>query len=111
MAQMALSCPRRPDLPGPIVDPKADLILITPINSHDITSKSIVVGADANITVELSTRRPEKDETADVSFDGDRIVHMKVGDKILVRKAAKSTEILKLNRVSFLQILRRKMRP
>lgn len=96
---------------GPIVDPKADLILITPINSHDITSKSIVVGADANITVELSTRRPEKDETADVSFDGDRIVHMKVGDKILVRKAAKSTEILKLNRVSFLQILRRKMRP
>ena len=94
---------------GPIVDPKADLILITPINSHDITSKSIVVGADANITVELSTRRPEKDETADVSFDGDRIVHMKVGDKILVRKAAKSTEILKLNRVSFLQILRRKM--
>ena len=29
----------------------------------------------------------KKDETADVSFDGDRIVHMKVGDKILVRKA------------------------
>lgn len=94
---------------GPIVDPKADLIVITPINSHDISSKSIVVGADANITIELVQRRAEKDELAEVSFDGDRIIHMHVGDKILVRKAETSTKILKLNRVSFLQILRKKM--
>ena len=94
---------------GPIVDPKADLIVITPINSHDISSKSIVVGADANVTIELVQRRAEKDELAEVSFDGDRIIHMHVGDKILVRKAAKETKILKLNRVSFLQILRKKM--
>lgn len=94
---------------GPIVDPKADLIVITPINSHDISSKSIVVGSDASITIELVQRRAEKDEIAEVSFDGDRIIHMRVGDKILVRKAEKSTKILKLNRVSFLQILRKKM--
>ena len=94
---------------GPIVDPKADLIVITPINSHDISSKSIVVGADANVTIELVQRRAEKDELAEVSFDGDRIIHMQVGDKILVRKAEKGTKILKLNRVSFLQILRKKM--
>lgn len=94
---------------GPIVDPKADLIVITPINSHDISSKSIVVGSDANITIELVERRAERDEFAEVSFDGDRIIHMHVGDKILVRKAEKNTKILKLNRVSFLQILRKKM--
>lgn len=94
---------------GPIVDPKADLIVITPINSHDISSKSIVVGADANITIELVERRAERDEFAEVSFDGDRIIHMHVGDKILIRKSEKSTKILKLNRVSFLQILRKKM--
>ena len=94
---------------GPIVDPKADLILITPINSHDIASKSIVVGADANITVEMKARRTERDETAEVSFDGDRIIRMKVGDKILIKKAPTETKILKLNRVSFLQNLRRKM--
>ena len=94
---------------GPIVDPKADLIVITPINSHDISSKSIVVGSDANITIELVERRAERDEFAEVSFDGDRIIHMHVGDKILIRKAEKITKILKLNRVSFLQILRKKM--
>lgn len=95
---------------GPIVDPKADLILITPINSHDISAKSIVVGSDAVVTVEMIARRTEHDEQADVSFDGDRIIPMAVGDQIQVKKAATGTRILKLNRVSFLQILRRKMR-
>lgn len=95
---------------GPIVDPKADLILITPINPHAVNySKSIVVGSDAQIEVTLGERRQECDEEAEVSFDGDRFVKMKVGDKILVKKADEYAKILKLNRVSFLQILRKKM--
>lgn len=94
---------------GPIVDPKADLILITPINPHTAVRKSIVVGSDAQIEVTLAKRRPEQDEEAEVSFDGDRFVHMTVGDKILIKKADEYAKILKLNQVSFLQILRKKM--
>ena len=44
-----------------------------------------------------------------VSFDGDRFVHMKVGDSIHIKKAPESAKILKLNQLSFLQILRKKM--
>lgn len=94
---------------GPIVDPKADLILITPINPHTTASRSIVVGSDARIEVTLARRRQEQDEEAEVSFDGDRFVRLKVGDSILIRKADKYAKILKLNQVSFLQILRKKM--
>lgn len=94
---------------GPIVDPKADLILITPINPHTIASRSIVVGSDARIEITLAKRRQEQDEEAEVSFDGDRFVRLKVGDKILIQKAEKYAKILKLNQVSFLQILRKKM--
>lgn len=94
---------------GPIVDPKADLILITPINPHSPYAKSIVVGSDAQIEVTLAVRRQERDEEAEVSFDGDSFVKMKVGDTIVVKKAEKHARILKLNQVSFLQILRKKM--
>ncbi len=94
---------------GPIVDPKAELIVITPINSHDINSKSIVVGSDAVVTIEIAQRRTERDEEADVSFDGDRSVPMGVGDRLVVKRADRNTRILRLNRVSFLQILRKKM--
>lgn len=72
---------------GPIVDPKADLMLITPINPHSALAKSIVVGSDAEIDVILAKRRQEEDEEAEVSFDGDRFVHMKVGDSIHIKKA------------------------
>lgn len=94
---------------GPIVDPKAELILITPINPHDFHSKSIVVGADAQIEIELAERRPERDEEAEVSFDGDLLGKLTVGNKICVEKSDENAKILKLNRVSFLQILRKKL--
>ena len=94
---------------GPIVDPKADLMLITPINPHSALAKSSVVGSDAVIDVTLAKRRQEEDEEAEVSFDGDRFVHMKVGDNIRIQKADAHAKILKLNQLSFLQILRKKM--
>ncbi len=94
---------------GPIVDPKANLILITPINSHDINSKSIVVGADAVVTVEIAPRRSEQDEEGWISFDGDRRILMGVGDRLIVQQAPKGTSIIRLNKESFLQTLRKKM--
>lgn len=94
---------------GPIVDPKAQLLLITPINPHTFSTRSIVVAEDARIEIMLANRRPERDEEAEVSFDGDRFVHMKVGDRFLVEKADVSAQIMKLDQLSFLQILRKKM--
>ena len=94
---------------GPIVDPKIKLLLITPINPQSFSSRSIVVGADAQIEVMLVKRRPEEDETAEVSFDGDRFMHMRIGDRILVKKAEGCAKVMKLNQLSFLQILRKKM--
>ena len=61
------------------------------------------------MTIEIAQRRTERDEEADVSFDGDRSVPMGVGDRLVVKRADRNTRILRLNRVSFLQILRKKM--
>ena len=94
---------------GPIVDPKEDLIVITPINPHDVHSSSIVLGADAQIEVTLTERRPERDEMAVINCDGDIDGTMHVGDSIRIRKDQKHARILRLNDLSFLQILRKKM--
>ena len=94
---------------GPIVDPKAELLLVTPINSHSLNSKSIVLSAEDEIEIEVGTRNNETHESAEVSFDGDSPVQVHVGDKILIKKAEHSTNILKLNQRSFLEILGKKM--
>lgn len=94
---------------GPIVDPKAQMILITPINPHTLNSRSIVIGADAEIVIELEERRPERDEVVGVSFDGDHVTKLAVGDKFVIRAAKETAHICKLSKESFLEILSRKM--
>lgn len=94
---------------GPIVDPKARMILITPICSHNLNAKSIVIGAEDEVVVEIGTRRRECDEQVVVSFDGDQNVELDVGDRIVICQAKEDCRILKLGQLSFLEILRKKM--
>ena len=73
---------------GPIVDPKAKMMLITPINAHNLNSRSIVISADDEVMIEIGQRRSQKDETVEVSYDGDNAVGLEVGDRLVVKQAA-----------------------
>lgn len=94
---------------GPIIDPRARMILITPINSHNLNAKSIVVSAQEEVTIELRSRQSQKDEKAEVNFDGEQAVELSVGDSITIHASDRKTKILKLSKISFLEILRKKM--
>ena len=96
---------------GPIVDPKARVLLLTPINAHDLNSKSIVFGAEDVVEIKMGSRRFQKDETACVSFDGDTPEHLHVGDRVRIAQAQSTIWICKISNQSFLEILRKKMRP
>ena len=94
---------------GPIIDPKAKMILITPINAHNLNAKSIVVGADDEVSIELGSRQSQTDERVDVYFDGEQAVELSSGDSITIHTSRRKTKIIKLSKISFLEILRRKM--
>lgn len=94
---------------GPIVDPKARVLLLTPINAHDFNSPSIVFGAEDVVEIEMESRRFQKDETACVSFDGDTPEHLAVGDRVRIAQAKSIIKICKISNQSFLEILRKKM--
>ena len=95
---------------GPVVEPTASLIVITPICSHALNTRSIVLSSEDEIMIEIGEGRNGSREEVYVTFDGaDRII-METGAKIMVRRADDRTKILKLNKVSFLETLRRKMK-
>lgn len=94
---------------GPIVDPKAKMLVLTPINAHSLNSRSIVLAADDIIEVELGTRRYQEDETAIVSCDGDVSDTLFVGERLRVKRSTDVVKICKLSNKSFLEILRNKM--
>lgn len=94
---------------GPIIEPDANMMLLTPINPHALNAKSIVLSAKDKIAVELGTRRRQKDEKISVSLDGDRTFTLAVGERIEISQSELKTRILKLTSRSFLEILQKKM--
>lgn len=95
---------------GPIVEPTASMIVITPICSHALNTRSIVLSAEDEIMIEIGMGRHGLTEEVFVTFDGTDTVHMQTGDQVTIRKSHTSTLILKLSRISFLETLRRKMK-
>lgn len=95
---------------GPIVAPTASLIVITPICSHALNTSSIVLSADDEILLEVGEGRDGNVEEAVVSFDGEEEIIVHTGDKIQIRKAESTAKLLKLSKISFLEIMRKKMK-
>lgn len=94
---------------GPIISPNASMILMTPIAPHTLNTRSIIFPAEDEITVEIGEGRRQNKENGLASFDGDTVIPMVTGDKIVIRKSAVSTKILKLNHLNFVEVLRQKM--
>ena len=97
---------------GPIVDPKSEMIIVTPVNAQAMTAKSIVLEAKDEIIVEVMQRRRGKtreDEAVEIAFDGDNIARLKTGERIVIRKAAEHVRFLKLSEMSFIERLQKKI--
>ncbi len=83
---------------GPIVEPEAHNILITPICAHDVDSRCIVASDKRVITVELThnTRR-----NAYLSADGGKAQCLVMGDVATIQKSKLTTKLIRLNHRSF----------
>lgn len=95
---------------GPIVEPTASLIVITPICSHALNTSSIVLSAEDEIVIEIGEGRNDSEEEVFVTFDGADTVVLRTKDRVTVKKSEASTTIMKLSNISFLETLRRKMK-
>lgn len=94
---------------GPIVAPNGAMTLMTPIAPHTLNTRSIIFPAEDVITVELGKGRRQDTERGLASFDGDTVIPMVTGDRIVIERASVSSRILKLNHLSFVEVLRQKM--
>lgn len=95
---------------GPIVEPTASLMVITPICSHALNSRSIVFSDEDEIVIEIGARRKEHLEDAVVNFDGADFIPLQTGDRVTIKKAWETAQIVKLSKIGFLETLREKMK-
>ncbi len=92
---------------GPIVEPEAHSILVTPICAHDVASRCIVASDKRVITVNL-TRNAR--QNAYLSVDGGKALRMSMGDVVTVRKSNLVTKLVRLKERSFYDVVNNKFR-
>lgn len=90
---------------GPIVHPSVDCTVLTPICSHALTHRPIVVPADRTIRISLRT------ETADtfLTLDGQTGHSLQCGDSIEVVRSPNRVNLVRNTRVGYFSILRQKL--
>lgn len=90
---------------GPIAEPSAKLLILTPICPHSLNTRSMVLSANDKIEV------ISKSDTQLVSCDGaDATVLMK-DDILCVTRSRSSMKFIRFKKTSFLDTLRERMRP
>ncbi len=94
---------------GPLIEPGAKLITLTPICPHTLNQRSIILSPEDVIEIQIPQGREESVQTVEASFDGGHGITLRTGERIRISKSEKITEFLRLNRVSFLEVLHRKM--
>lgn len=94
---------------GPIVEPSASLLLLTPICPHTLNTRSIVFSPEDEISVEIPMGKDGGEQMVEANFDGSHKAAMHTGDRLVIRRADKTTGILRLNTESFLTVLHKKM--
>jgi len=94
---------------GPIAEPGAKLLMLTPICAHTLNSRSIILRSDDVVEIVINSGKDGSDLTVEASSDGNEKVMMTTGDTLRICKSGKSTTIVKLDERSFLEALHRKM--
>ena len=92
---------------GPIVEPDANSILVTPICAHDVAARSLVVSEKREITVEMSTNARRN---AFLSVDGGKALRMNIGDVATIRKSPLVTKLVRLKERSFYDVINMKFK-
>lgn len=94
---------------GPIIEPPANIVVLTPVCAHTLNTRSIVLSAESKIEIEICEDRHNIEDEKLVSFDGNENVKLKSKDRIKISKSELNTKIVKLSNKSFVEILQKKM--
>ncbi len=90
---------------GPILFPTMDAIVLTPICSHTLTNRPIVLPGSLRIEVTLLT-----DQEVMLTIDGQVGFHLHEGDTVAVQQASSRIRLVRFPHKDFFSVLRTKLK-
>lgn len=93
---------------GPIVDPAVDAFVFTPIASHTLTNRPLVLAASVEVTLRPLIDARQTDIVA--TFDGQHGVPLFPDDEVVVGRAARRLRFLRVSARTHFDMLREKLK-
>ncbi len=90
---------------GPIVNPSVPSLMLTPICPHTLTHRPLIVPANAEIDITLTS----KDDGATATLDGQVGVAISHGDTIEVKVSEQRTKLIRFPETRYYEVLREKL--
>ncbi len=91
---------------GPIVEPSAENIIVTPISAHMLQAKAMVL--DKNRFIDVNVPKSSR-KTAYLSVDGGKAFKLFAGDTVEICKSKRSLRLVKLTDKNFYDIINEKL--
>ncbi|QUH31058.1 NAD(+)/NADH kinase [Vallitalea guaymasensis] len=94
---------------GPILDPKNEMMVITPICPHTLMSRSIVLSKNDVVKISLENNRKSWNDDTMITIDGQESFNIDQKDKIIISNSYKSAKLITCNKNGFYTILKKKL--
>lgn len=91
---------------GPIVEPSAENIIVTPVCAHSMLARPLVLSGNRNVTIRVG--RTGK-RNAYLSVDGGRSCRLNTGDLLHIHRSKHITKLVQLSDKSFFEVLQTKL--
>ena len=83
--------------------------MLTPICPHSLNQRSIILSSEDVVDIEIPERGEGGVQTVEASFDASHVVPLETGDRVRITQWEESAEFLRLDQVSFLEVLHKKL--
>ena len=93
---------------GPIVHPRVDALVITPIAPHTLTNRPVVIPGSE--IIEIRPHLETADDEIFVTYDGQAGYPLQKGDVVKVRKSEWRLRLVKAPARSYFEVLREKLK-
>ncbi len=96
---------------GPIVHPRVDSIIFTPICPSVLSVRPIVIPSNRQLTIYVETERRYQDNTIGLTIDGQIVIPIQYGDMIKIRKSSRKMRLIRASAIAgnYYKLLREKL--
>lgn len=91
---------------GPVVDPMADSIILTPLSAHELRANSFVFSPERKLEIGIGDL---ENRSAFLSADGRDVFPLSSGDRVKLCRSPKTVSLIKLKEEGFFTVLYNKL--